>query len=334
MTEGYVESGHTLDVEGVRFPAVMTSPSRSIGGGWRVLLIAGAQHADVDGNVPVRRQRPHLYADLARQLSGLGHHVLRYAKYGPQTGSVLIDESGRRSHARFRTRVTVARAALDLLEHLTAGAVGTAAAGHSEGAIVATLLAREHASEVSALICLSGPAGRRLDNVREQVALRLGLSRNAQMSDYDAAVAALRAGAELHRSLMDREQTRLLAPIASDPERAAYLREVDAIDPSRELVQVTAPTLIVHGGRDRVVGPWHADALTEARRSASLPTTTIHLGELSHLYKGVPASTEVEDWTIESDTDARISGAIDEWLRSLSPADEGLRWRRLHQMRP
>jgi pimeloyl-ACP methyl ester carboxylesterase len=317
-TDEYIEYARTFDVAGVRFPAVMTRPSRPASGGWCLILIAGSQHADVDGNVPARRQNQHVYADLARQLATHGHSVLRYAKHGPQTGSVVLDTAGQAAHERFNTRVTVASAAIDLAVGLAPVSAPIALAGHSEGSIVATLLARDRAPEIAALICMSGPSGRRLDNMREQVALRLGMPRTGELADYDTAAAAIRAGRRLAPALFDHQQTRMLLPLAHDPSLASFIREVDAIDPSYELTKVDAPTLIIQGDRDGVVGRWHADALSDARRRRSLPIDTFHFPDLSHMYKSTSSGLGAEEWTNDTESDRRVSAAMDQWLRSVT----------------
>ena len=81
-----------LEAEGVRLPAKLTRPAGEPPR-WGIVIIPGSMANDVDGNYPETGSSPHLYADLARQLAGHGHAVLRYAKEGAQTGSVVVDEA-------------------------------------------------------------------------------------------------------------------------------------------------------------------------------------------------------------------------------------------------
>src|SRR5947209_20583725 len=86
MEQQYREKRFMLDAEGYQLPAGLTIPERQEVR-WNIVLLPGSMGNDVDGNYPEMQMKPHMYADLARQLAERGHAVLRYAKHGPGTGA-------------------------------------------------------------------------------------------------------------------------------------------------------------------------------------------------------------------------------------------------------
>ena len=91
MEQQYREEHFLLEAEGYQLPAALTLPEGQAVR-WAVVLIPGSMGNDVDGNYPEMHMNPHLYADLGRQLAGRGHAVLRYAKHGSGTGSIVVDK--------------------------------------------------------------------------------------------------------------------------------------------------------------------------------------------------------------------------------------------------
>src|SRR5262245_51267032 len=132
------ESDASLVIDGVRIPGRITRPAQPPRGA--VLLVPGSLFCDVDGDFPTWNVRPHVYRDLAHQLAARGMVVMRQAKIGPGTGSETLDAEAAAAHRHFAHRVVVVRAAL---AHLRAAAPGVPAvvAGHSEGAVVASMFA-------------------------------------------------------------------------------------------------------------------------------------------------------------------------------------------------
>ena len=90
----YVEHALTLAVSGWEIPAALTLPpgERSVVPS-AVLLVPGSLFSDVNGDYPAWSVFPHVYAHLARQIAERGHAVYRFAKLGPGTGSVAVDEA-------------------------------------------------------------------------------------------------------------------------------------------------------------------------------------------------------------------------------------------------
>src|SRR6185369_8289314 len=70
----FIERQETLEVSGVRIPAAITEPrDRTPKAG--IVLIPGSLFSDVDGNYPVWNFKPHMNADVARQLAEAGYAV-------------------------------------------------------------------------------------------------------------------------------------------------------------------------------------------------------------------------------------------------------------------
>jgi hypothetical protein len=313
----FVERPLTLEVDGVRIPAALTVP----GTGQPVaaiVLIPGSLFIDVDGNLPFMNLYPRMNADLAQQLAAWGHAVLRFAKIGPGTGSEVIDPERIELHRHFVERVVVARAALRRLrEELgdTARNVRVwAVAGHSEGAVVASLLAAE-APDVDAVISLSGPSVGLLGIMRDQASMFPGPDgKPADLSAFDEAAARIRRGEPLQPDAARQPQLAMLATL--DPKALAYIREVDAVDPARSLAAVNRPVVIIQGGRDGGVPEKHAHRLAEAR--GTRPTTLKVFPELQHFYKRAEPDMDPQAaFSLATATDPRVAEAIDGWLRSL-----------------
>ncbi|HEX4963537.1 MAG TPA: alpha/beta hydrolase [Thermoanaerobaculia bacterium] len=309
----FVETPLTLEVDGMRFPAMLTVPAAGDPVS-AVLLVPGSLFLDVDGDYPSWNVHPHMYADLARQLAARGHAVLRYAKPGPGTGTVTFDRERAQVHLHFAERVVVARAALktlrDGLGEKAAKIRTWTVAGHSEGAVVASLLAAEEPA-LAGVVSLSGPSTGLLSIMRDQAAAMPGAG---DLSFYDDALARIRRGEPLAPEAARHPQTAMLAGM--DPKSLGYLREVDAVDPSQALAAVDRPVLLVQGGRDGSVPEKHAHRLREAR--GTKPSELVFLDDLQHFYKHAePGMDPQAAFALSTPTDLRVAEAIDRWVRSL-----------------
>jgi alpha-beta hydrolase superfamily lysophospholipase len=315
---GYRERPLDLELFGVRMPAALTLPASGEPAS-AIVLIPGSLFLDVDGSYPAWGIRPHVYADLARQLAARGHAVLRYAKIGPGTGSEVLDQQAMEKHRRFLARVDTACAAVDLLLAELANATGTATelpvvlAGHSEGAVVASLAARRDA-RVAAVVSLSGPSVGLLDVMREQLPVPAGSPPEAY-AGFDRAVAAIRAGEPLTEELRADPLVRGLAQM--DERSLRYLAEIDAVDPVDELARVEQPVLILQGGRDPSVGTHHADRLLAARGERK-GDALARFPELQHFYKRVEEGVDpMTSFGLETESDPAVAEAIDRWVREI-----------------
>lgn len=303
------ETAGAVVVSGVEVPYRITMPRYPRGA---ILLVPGSLGSDVDGNYPMMGLAPHAYADLAQQLGERGYAVLRMAKIGPGTGSRTIDPVQAEHHLAFRTRVDVAAAGWQMLPKVPGPRV---IAGHSEGALVAFLLAARPGIDADGVVSLSGPSQSIYAIMRDQVAalnVRAGAPRD--LTAFDAAIAAFRAGHSLPSSLAADPQTMMLAsiPAAAIP----YLNSVDREDVLKAVADVHQPMLIVQGGRDFSVPARHADTLARAR--AGLPTERAFFPDLSHFYKHVLADTPpMQAMALTSESDPAVAEAIAKWTSRL-----------------
>lgn len=306
------EQDVTVTVAGVKI-ACRFSPSEGDAAG-AVLIVPGSLFSDVDGNYPTMNMRPHAYADLARHLNARGFAVLRMAKIGPGTGSQTINAMLAASHIDFLTRVTVAGAGLALLRE-SAGARPVIVAGHSEGALVASLLAASADGRmIDGVVSLSGPALPIFAVMRAQIAAMTPPGMAPDMTLFDSAVAAIRAGVPLPPEAARDPRTAMLATMPAMGH--AYLRSADRVDPVAALAKVRQPVLIVQGGRDASVPPEHAEVLRAGR--GSLPTEVALFPTLNHFYKTTPAGLPpMQSMMLETESDTAVADAIASWSRSL-----------------
>jgi pimeloyl-ACP methyl ester carboxylesterase len=315
--ESFTERPLTLEVDGVRIPAALTLPASDPVSA--VLLLPGSLFSDVDGNYPAWNIRPNLYAELARQLAARGHAVLRHAKTGPGTGSEVIDPvQAETAYRHFSQRVVISRAALRALRESLGEIAGRIeiwiAAGHSEGAVVASLLAGEEPS-LDGFVSLSGPSVGLLDIMRDQMAGMPG-----DISAFDEAAARIRRGEPLPPEAAQNPQTAMLAQMA--PRDLVYIREVDAVDPCQAWAAVDRPLLLIQGGRDSSVPEKHVHRLREAR--GNQPTEMAVFPELQHFYKQAePGMDPQASFSLATETDPRVAAAMDGWMRRLAAGAAG-----------
>jgi fermentation-respiration switch protein FrsA (DUF1100 family) len=320
--ESFTERPLSLEVDGVRIPAMLTLPAGADPVS-AVLLLPGSLFCDVDGNYPTWGVRPNLYAELSRQLAARGHAVLRHAKTGPGTGSEVIDPvRAAEAFRHFSQRVVISRAALRALRE----SLGETAeririwitAGHSEGAVVASLLAAEEPS-LDGFVSLSGPSTGLLDIMRDQMAGMPGIS--GDLSAFDEAAACIRRGEPLPPEAAQNPQTAMLAQM--DLKSMEYIREVDAVDPAQAWAAVNRPLLLVQGGRDLSVPEKHVHRLREAREGRR-PTEIAVFPELQHFYKQAePGMDPQTSFSLSTETDPRVAEAMDGWIRSLDAGVAG-----------
>ncbi|MEY2563005.1 MAG: uncharacterized protein QOH88_1198 [Verrucomicrobiota bacterium] len=307
-----------LAIPGFNVPAALTLPDAEIQGA--VLLIPGSLFSDVDGNFPVWQSFPRVYAHLAEGLARHGLASLRFAKLGPGTGSQEVDPTLAATSRTWAGRHRTARLALDLLrtELQRRGweRLKVAIAGHSEGAVVASVLARDGV-EADGIVLLSGPSVGILDIMLEQNRAMPNASEE-QIHTLEEVVALIRRGEPIPNALKERAAgpTGAGALVTFPPDALTYMREVDATDPVAAIAHYEKPVLIVQGGADDSVPPHHAEALRAAR--ANRPTECAFFAELQHCYKKVPPNTpSTQSFGWPGPTDPRIDEAIAAWMECL-----------------
>ena len=316
------EEEMTFDVDGVRIPAVLSKPEQGRVT-WSILIIPGSFYNDVDGNY-LRKDgnpfeaRPHVYADLAHQLSALGHAVLRYAR----AGTTVLDYQTAAAHRRFAERAVIAAQAFQKMRELVPEAEACAVAGHSEGSVVALLVSTGSDVAADACISLSGTAFRFFDLMVRQAEARVqdGMASFANFKFsfelYKKSIELVRAGEPVPNGVKA-----ALPPfgVHSMPEIGKqYLRDLDAVDPCKIIADVPCPVLVVQGGQDTSVTPENARILIDARARSKASTTKTFFPELQHFYKRVPPGmSETEAFGLEGESDRKVTDQIGAWLRSI-----------------
>ncbi|HUX67880.1 MAG TPA: alpha/beta fold hydrolase [Terriglobales bacterium] len=310
----------SLVMDGIELPAALTLPPQPLAA---LLLIPGSLNSDVDGNfAPMFPGQPaclpHAYKDLAEQLAAARLAVLRYAKTGPGTGALVRDQAlAAERYRSFHQRPRVAAAFLDELARRLP-TLPLAVAGHSEGAVVATLLARAR-PDVRALALLSGPSKPLLHLMLWQ---RFEQDRAAGAAGPEAEQAYAHAMAWAADYAADRPLPADLAhnpyaamiPFFLQPQNAPYLRSLEQVDPAAEFAQVLQPALILQGGRDPSVIPENADRLLQANPRA----TVARFPQLQHFYKRAPEGlSPQESFALAQESDPQVAQALAEWLRSV-----------------
>jgi uncharacterized protein len=297
-----------LEVDGVQFPAVLSLPEGTPE--WGMLLIPGSLFVDVDGNLPQWGMFTHAYADLARQLSQRGAAVLRFAKWGPGTGSVTVDEEKAKAHGLFGERVVVAKHAFELLQSEVPHVSRWAVMGHSEGAVVGSLLC--HEIDLDAYVNLSGPAHGIFQIMTNQT--RKNMS-EADAAAYAQALEYIRRSEAIPAEVLANPTVgQYLAPM--DESAWIYLRSVDVVNPQHVIAKVPCPVLIVQGEEDESVAPDNADLLFAARQGKN--TTMLRLPNLTHMYKvAKPGLSPMELFGITDESDSVVADGILSWLTNL-----------------
>jgi alpha-beta hydrolase superfamily lysophospholipase len=237
-----------------------------------VVIVAGSGPTDRNGNKRLGVHTNNL-EQISDALTAAGIAVLRYDKRGIGASKALVTDE---ATLRFDDFVEDARRWADWAgsrERVTCVFM----LGHSEGGLIATLVAERRA--LAGLMLVTSP-GRTLGGLlREQLSRNLTDAgvRTRALSILDA-LAGGKTVADVPDSLRN----------IFRPSVQPYLVSVLDIDPARELAQLDVPTLIVSAGRDLQVDKADFDALKAARPDA----TAALVPEMNHVLKDVPADRD------------------------------------------
>jgi alpha-beta hydrolase superfamily lysophospholipase len=311
----------TLSVHGYDIPAALEMPNGAPTGA--VLLIPGSLFSNVDGDYPSWNMFPRVYAYLAEQMAERGLIVYRFAKNGPGTGTVeTANAKPDLIRNKWSGRATVAHAALAHFRAELAARKITAphmvVAGHSEGAVVASVIAGQGA-DVDGVVLLSGPSVGILGIMIEQARSMLPPGADdASVKLLEKVVGYLRKG----EPIPDDVRAQATGPMGAGflvtmpPDGVSYMRDCDATDPVAEIANYEKPVLIIQGTIDASVPVHHSETLRDARGSRP---TTYHVFEgLQHMYKPVPPGASPQEiFGLTGPTDPRVAEAIDNFVRAL-----------------
>ncbi len=233
-----------------------------------VLLLAGSGPTDRNGNQGGAGSGE--LRELAEALAQRGIASLRYDKRGIGRSAVA---GVREEDMVLESFVADAASWLTWLRQrpdLGAPIV----AGHSEGGLIAILLAKR--MPVSGIVLMATPGRVLGDVLREQ--LRASGMPAPLLGDALATLATLERG----------ETVRDVKPELAPLFRASvqpFIQSVLAVDPAGELANLALPVMIVAGGHDLQVGAADAALLAKARPDA----VRLDIAEMNHVLKIAPA---------------------------------------------
>ncbi|WP_336921319.1 alpha/beta hydrolase family protein [Aquipuribacter sp. SD81] len=276
-----------------------------------VLLLPGSGPVDRDSDA--RRMPLGITRALAEALAAAGVASFRYDKRG--TG----DSPGDWRVPGLVDAADDARAALHLLAtHPAVDAGHLLLVGHSEGALLATVLAARPTTPVAGVVLLS-PTARPGEEVlvwqAEQIAPTLP-------APVRLVLRLLRT--DLVRSVRRnhdriRATTTDVARIGGARVNARWHREFMAYDPREDLRRIRVPVLAVGGGKDVQSDP--ADVAVVGRLVDG-PVETIVVPDVSHLLRHQPGTASLRHYRSEvrRPLDPRVLDAVVTWVRTRTAA--------------
>lgn len=222
------------------------APSRAA-----ALILPGSGPTDRDGNNPLGLFAAS-YRLLAEGLSEQGITTLRFDKRG--IGASQGDPND----------VTLSEFAEDAAVWIAelrsrTGQDCVWLLGHSEGALIATMLAER--DDVCGIALLAAPGRNVGDLFREQVASQPMIASSAEA--FDIALAEFAAGGTPDISALHPGLQGIFAP-----QTARYMRDLIAAEPGQLLAATTVPVMIIHGDGDVQAPPSEAAPLIAARPDA------------------------------------------------------------------
>jgi uncharacterized protein len=277
---------------GIRLTGTITVP-KSRRGARRpaVVLITGSGSQDRDEATPaVPEYRP--FREIADTLSRRGIVVLRLddrgsggSDAGPPTATTAdFADDIRAAVAYLRTRSEVDPARVGLV-------------GHSEGAIIAPLVAVEDA-RLRAIALLEAPSERGRLILAEQQRMLLGSDSTRSPAERDSALA---------------RAARTTDSLVKEPGWLKWFAEYDPLPAARH---VRTPVLIVQGETDKQVSARQARELADAMRAAGNQRVTLRMfPRMNHLMLDDPSGDPRGYATLSTKTLRRdMLGVLADWL--------------------
>lgn len=269
-----------------------------------IVLIAGSGPTDRDetvAGIPI-------FGHIARDLVAAGFFVVRYDKRG-------VGQSGGRAES-----VTIADYAEDarqvvywLGRRKDVDKNRIALVGHSEGALVAMLVAGRERGRVGALALIAGPSTNGAEVVLEQqkyVLSKMPID-EAQRAEKVALQEKINAAVIKGTGWTDLPEPARRA--ADTPWFYSFL----TFDPEKAMNDTRQPVLIVQGELDVQVQPHHADklaALARARKGTKAAVDVVKVPGINHLL--VPAKTGDISEYASLGPDAKVSSEVTKALAS------------------
>jgi pimeloyl-ACP methyl ester carboxylesterase len=262
-----------------------------------LILIGGSGPTDRDetvAGIPV-------FGQIARELVNAGFIVVRYDKRG-------VGQSGGRAES-----VTIADYAedarqvllwLEKRKEVDKERIGVV--GHSEGALVALLLAGRERNKVGAISLIAGPSTDGNTVVLEQQKLLL------EKMPIDGAQRAERVALQekINTAVMTGKGWADVPPAARKVADTPWFYSFLTFNPERAMMDTRQPVLIVQGELDTQVLPYHADGLAGLARArkTKAEVAVVKVPGINHLL--VPAKTgEVTEYATLG-PDAKVSTEV------------------------
>jgi pimeloyl-ACP methyl ester carboxylesterase len=268
----------TIPSVGFNLGATITKPTAADGPLPAIILIGGSGPTDRDetvAGIPV-------FGQLARELVNAGFVVVRYDKRG-------VGQSGGRVES-----VTIADYAEDARQVLLwleqrkgvdKDRIGVV--GHSEGGLVAMLLAGRERNKVEALALLATPSTDGNTVVLEQQ--KLLLSKMPIDETQRAEKVALQE--QINTAVINGTGWSDIPEAARRAANTPWFYSFLTFDPMRAMNETRQPVLVVQGELDTQVQPYHADKLADFARVRKTKTDVelVKVPGINHLL--VPAKT-------------------------------------------
>lgn len=320
---------------GVKLAGTLTIPEGA-GPHPAVVMISGSGLQDRDETIAEHKP----FWIIADHLSRQGIAVLRYDDRGfaKSTGdgktATLVD---------FASDAYAAASWLAEQDGIDGHQVGLI--GHSEGGVIAPLVASEHPDDIDFLVLLAGTGVPGSDIVVHQ----LGLIMRASGAATDTVTRQQEDARALHRALLDAAPAEAKAAVegelraqierlSADEQKALgdveaaveqqvemltspWFRHFLAYDPIPALKKVKVPVLILAGDKDLQVDPEQNLAPMKAALKKNRAVEVVRFPGLNHLFqpanKGTPDEYGVIEQTIAPDVLERLAT----WLRATAGLD-------------
>ena len=267
----------TIPAPGFNLAGTITRP-KTAGPAPALILIGGSGPTDRDetvAGIPV-------FGHIARDLVNAGFVVVRYDKRG------VGQSGGRAESATIADYAEDVRWAVNWLEDqkgVDKDRIGLV--GHSEGALVAMLVAARERGKVAAIALVAGPSTDGATVVLEQQQLLLSKMPIDEAQRAEKVMLQQKINTAVISGKGWNELPESARRIADTPWFYSFL----TFDPKKAMSDTRQPVLIVQGGLDVQVQPYHADRLVEMareRRGKAL-VEVVKVPGVNHLL--VPAKT-------------------------------------------
>lgn len=325
----YIEDSVTFvnQDENIKLSGTLTMPHESVKGGFpAVILVSGS--GPQDRNEEIVNHRPFLV--LADYLTARGVAVLRYDDRG--TGLSQGEFNQATTH-NFASDALWAIRYLASRKEINADKIGVI--GHSEGGIVAPIVAADNASEVAFIVLMAGP-GVAGDSILLMQSDKIGLAQGVAPSDLQRARNINRSLLSMIRngvaqdSILKRLQSQMT--ITSEQENQQLRQQLKAfqspwmntfitLDPHPYLVRVKCPVLALNGDLDlQVPSVENLSAIKSALLEGGNTRHTIReLPRLNHLFQECQTGAPSEYEKIEQTISSEVLEIIDQWIKTVFP---------------